>query len=156
MQAQIAEAFHLYQLTAQIRDQLLTDLTDADLGFELPGNPMLGLLLAEHAAIERSYIESFKTYKQDWTLETDVAVAVSVQRLKDTFAALDAELSAALEAITDEDFKTRQIDRGGYAFSSGAQLHTLREAMLIMMAKASVYLRAMGKLLNERFVAWIG
>lgn len=157
MNSQLAEAHHVYRMTTDVRDLLLNTLSNEDLAFEIPGNPMLGLLLAEHAGVVRSYIESFKTYRQDWSaVATDASLAVSIDTLKAAFKALDDELADVLETISDEDFKTKQIDRGGYSFSPGAQLHTLREGLLIIMGKAMVYMRAMGKPVPQRFSDWIG
>ena len=50
--------------THGLRAQLLGVLTDADLKFSLPGNPTLGEMFREEAEIERSYADSFKTFKQ--------------------------------------------------------------------------------------------
>lgn len=156
MNSQLAEVHHIYKLGAEVRDGLLDSLEDSDLGFEIPGNPIFGLLWAEHAAVERSYVDSFKTFQQDWSLGVDASLGVSVERLKAEFKKLDAELVEALEAISDADVQTKLIDRGGWGLSVGAQVHTLREALIIVMGKATVYLRAMGKIVPQRVIDWVG
>src|SRR5688500_9997251 len=51
-----------------IRKQMMPMLTDEDLRFSPGGsNPTLGELCRVMGEVQRSYIDSFKTFKQDWS-----------------------------------------------------------------------------------------
>jgi hypothetical protein len=108
--------------------------------------------------VERSYIDSFRTFKQSWAVRnTEPGLDGSVERLKTWYQALDAELDAALEAIPQGDLQTKVVDRGGgFMMPLGAQFHTYREAILIFCGKCSVYVRALGKPLGKQWQDWIG
>jgi hypothetical protein len=59
-----ATFFESYQV---LRDELMEILTDDDLGFRVEGtNASLGALCREIGEIEHSYVESFKTFQQDF------------------------------------------------------------------------------------------
>jgi hypothetical protein len=157
MHDQIAQAYQIYGMAAGVRDQLLGQLSDADLAYRVHGNPTLGELFAEYAAVQRSYIESFGTRLHDWTgIREEPDLAASIGGLKERFADLDRQLESALEALGDGDGGNPLIDRGGWELSAGAQLHTLREAMIITMGKAVVYLRAMAHPIPELVIDWVG
>ncbi len=50
-----------------LRDELLAILTDDDLGFRLGGaSATLGALCREIGEIEHTYVESFRTFRQDF------------------------------------------------------------------------------------------
>ena len=151
----LAEQHELLADTQAFRPELLALLSDDDLGFALPGNASLGELSREMGEIEQGYIESFITFKHRWGYRhPDVTVATSVRALTAWYARLDAELLAALEAITDEDLATRRV-RGDWA-SLEKELSLYREALLMFYAKAGVYLRALGKPLSEAWLDWMG
>jgi hypothetical protein len=148
----------ILHLTTALRTQMMDSLTDADLAFSFPNNPTLGELYRGMGDVERSYIDSFKTFKQAWDVRnTEPGLDLSVERLKAWYKALDEELDAVLKAIPDGDFQTKVVDRGGgFMMPLGAQFHTYREAILIFCGKCSVYLRAMGKPVSEQWRDWIG
>jgi hypothetical protein len=152
------QELNLLHLTTALRTQMMDMLTDADLAFSLPHNPPLGELCKSMGDVERSYIESFKTLKHDFSYSNnEPGLAGSVERLKAWYKTLDDELDAVLTTIPDSDFQTKMIDRGGgFILPMGGQFHTYREAILIACGKASVYLRAMGKPLTEQWHGWIG
>jgi hypothetical protein len=146
----------LHQTTA-LRTQMMDSLTDKDLAYQFPNNPTLGELCKSIGDVEQSYIDSFKTFKQDFSYKNDEpGLATSVERLKAWYKSLDEAMDAALAAIPDTDFQTKMVDRGGWSLPLGAQFHTYREALLIFYGKANVYLKALGKSLTEQWQAWVG
>lgn len=158
MHPRLKEAHDILVMTNGLRDQLLTLLSDEDLEFTLAGNPTLGTILRDFSDTQQSYITSFETFEQDFSEHSlDPDLTRSVAKLQARFAQLDNELRVALEALSEEDFQTKRVNRGDlFELSLGAQLHTFREALLIECAKISVYLRAMNKTLPEQWRAWIG
>jgi hypothetical protein len=145
----------LHQTTA-LRAAMMDTLTDADLAFKFPNNPTLGELCVYMGDVERSYIDSFKTFKQVWDKRnTEPGLGGSVEKLKTWYKALDEEYDTMLNAIPDADFQSKTIDRG-WPVPLGAQFHIYREALLIFCGKCDVYLRAMGKPLGEQWRGWIG
>ena len=149
--------FDLLHMTQAIRAELMAALSDADLAFRLPGdNPTLGALCREMGQVEQSYIDSFRTLKQDWNYPAvDPALETSVTRLIAWYQALDQDLETALTALQDTDLQATFVERG-FPMPLGAQFHTYREALLIFYAKASCYLRAMSKPLPGQMRGWIG
>lgn len=154
----VREEFGIIHETQKLIPELLNVLTDADLTFKLPGNPTLGELCVVMGEVERIYIDSFKTFKQDWAYkQSDASMSGSVEKLKAWFKAQQAELDTVLSGLSEEDVLTRTIDRGhGFAPPVGAQVHIYREAILIFGGKVSVYLYAMGKTFPDQWKYWIG
>jgi hypothetical protein len=149
---------NLFHETTKLRTYMMDNLTDADLGFRAQGNPSLGELCREMANVESAYLNSFRTFKMDWKIGRDDApeAAASVDKLKARYKALDDEFVSVLEGIPDGDFQSKMVDRGGWSMPAGGQYHTYREALLIFCARCSVYLRMMGKPLNQQWKDWIG
>jgi hypothetical protein len=142
-----------------LRDQLLDMISDQDLTCKLPGhNPTLGELCVEMGHIQQAYIHSFRTFKHDWSYrDSEPEAAHSVASLKAWFQKLDAELLEVLGAFSEDDIHTQQIDRGGDDIVTiYVQVQIYREAILIFYAKASVYLKAMERPLNDQWKAWVG
>jgi hypothetical protein len=142
-----------------LRDQLMTLLMDEDLRYRLGGaNPTLGILCREIGEVEYAYIQSFKTFKQDFTYRnTEPSLEDSVTTLAAWFAELDRELKAVIGGLAEEDIKGRTIDRGGdFRLPPFIQLEVYKEALLIFYGKVSVYLKALGKTLPEQWQEWIG
>src|SRR5216683_1980391 len=106
--------------THGMRSQLLDILSDADLAFNPGGQNMtLGALCREMGEIEHSYVQSLKTFQQDWSYHNGEAnLESSVARLKAWFQTLDDELKATVSAFPDEDLK-KTVDRGGYMMPVG-------------------------------------
>lgn len=149
----------LLRETTAIRDQILAAIGDADLAYALPGNNVnLGALLVELGETQHIYATSFRTLKMDWRLygQSEPALKTSVAGLKVWFAGLDTELEAALRDLTEEQIQTAVVDRGGFTPPITVQYHIYREALLIAFAKASLYLKALGKPLSEQVRTWIG
>jgi uncharacterized damage-inducible protein DinB len=141
-----------------LRNQMMDSLRDEDLSFHLGGeNVTLGALCKEMGEVQQAYIDSFRTFTQDFTYRHDEpGLEHSVQRLSAWFERLDGELEAAVSALTDEDLANRVIDRGGgFTVSPRIQLKIYQEALLIFYGKASVYLKAMGVPRTQQWQEWI-
>ena len=140
-----ATYFAEYQL---LRRELMDVLRDEDLAFRpAAAAASLGELCREIGDIERSYVEAFKTFRQDFAWRNpDPDVEHRVAALSTWYADLDRELLAAVEALTDDDVANRRISRYDFDvedFSplAAQELDIYREALLIFYAKVSVYLR---------------
>jgi hypothetical protein len=134
-------------------------LSDEDLSFRPGGeNLPLGLLCREIGKTQVSYIESFKSFSQDFTYRNEEAgLEGSVAQLTAWYEGLDGELKTVMTGFTDEELENGRIDRGGnFIISPRIQLEIYKEALLIFYGKTSVYLKAMDKELPEQWLAWIG
>ena len=146
-----------------LRDELLAILTDGDLGFRVGGeSATLGALCREIGEIEHSYVESLRTFRQDFDYRNpDTRVEKSLDALTSWYAELDRDLADAIAALSEDDIANRRIVRKDFdvsEFSPSPDIHLdiYREALLIFYGKVSVYLRAMGKPLPGHWPHWIG
>ena len=157
MNAQLQEFWEINRMYAPLRDQLMAELSDDDLAFTPGGsNPSLGALCREMGETQHAYVESFKTFKVDFSYRVnDASYEASVARLQAWYARLDEELEAALETVTDEDVATKQMDRGDFTVPLHISLDIYREALLIFYGKVSVYAKTMGKPLTQQWRDWI-
>ncbi len=158
MNSLIESEFPLHEAQRE-RYDLMQVLTDSDLSYKLPGyNPTFGELCREIGEIEYNYIQSFKTFKHDVSFHaTEPELATSVARLQAWYRALDDEFETVLRGFSEDDLHHRQIDRGhGFMPSPFVQFHIYREALLMFYAKASVYLKALQKTVNDQWHAGIG
>jgi uncharacterized damage-inducible protein DinB len=158
MNSIIRDYYPVFQMYQQLRDQMMAILTDEDLAFRPGGeNPALGALCREIGEVERAYIESFKTFTLDFSYRnTEAGLESSVERLSAWFTALDSELRATIEGLSDNDIQNRVVDRGGFTLPPQFQLDVYKEALLIFYGKSIVYLRAMGKPVPEQWREWLG
>ena len=158
MNAQIQQFWDLNRMYTPLRDQLLESLSDEDLSFTPGGgNATLGELCRELGETEYAYVQSFKGFKIDFSYRTnDDSYLGSVAKLSAWYRQLDEELEAALEAVSNEDVATKQMDRDGYQVPIHISLDILREALLIFYGKASVYVKAMDKPLVQQWQDWVG
>ena len=117
----------------------------------------LGALLRELGDIEHSYIESLKTFRQDWSYHnTEVGLESNISRLKAWFQTLDDEMKATVSALSDDDL-TKTVDRGGgFSMPVELQLDVYLQALLIFLGKATIYLKAMSKSLPQQIQEYIG
>jgi uncharacterized damage-inducible protein DinB len=140
-----------------MRSQLLDILSDADLAFSPGGQNMtLGALCRQMGEIEHSYIESLKTFQQDWSFRnTEADLESSAARLKAWFQTLDDSLKATVSALSDEDLK-KTVDRSGYPMPLELQLDVYLQALLIFFGKATIYLKAMNKALPQQIQEYVG
>ena len=112
----------------------------------------MGALCRELGETQYAYVQSFKTFKIDFSYRiNDDAYLSSVAKLQTWYADLDQQLEAVLETVTDEDVANKKMDRDGYEVPLHISLDILREALLIFYGKVSVYLKAMGV---ERTQMW--
>jgi hypothetical protein len=146
-----------------LRDELMEVLTDGDLDHRVEGaSASLGALCREIGEIQRSYVESFRTFRLDFGYRNpDPRLERSCGALSAWYAELDRELTAAVAALSEDDIANRRIVRNDFDVSDFSplphiQLDIYREALLIFYGKVSVYLRAMGKTLPGHWPAWIG
>ncbi len=141
-----------------MRSQLLETLTDADLAFNPGGQNMsFGALFRELGEIEHSYIQSLKTFNQDWSYRnTEAGLDGSIARLQAWFQTLDNEMKETVLAFSDDDLK-KEVKRGGeYGFPVEMQLDVYLQALLIFFGKAVIYLKAMNKPLSKNMQDYIG
>lgn len=158
MNSIINEVYPLFDLYQSLRNQLMDTLKDSDLTFRLPGdNPTLGELCLEIGEVERSYIDSFKFFRQDFSYRTQESdLATRVDKLTTWYESLDRELKATIALLSEDDIQNRMIDRGGnFTVSPRIQLEIYKEALLIFYGKCSVYLKALGKPRSEQWQDWI-
>ena len=143
--------------THGLRTQMLDTLSDADLAFSPGGQNMaLGALCRQMGEIEHSYIESLKTFQQDWSYRnTEADLESSAARLKAWFQTLDDSLKATVSALSDEDLK-KTIERSGYPMPVELQLDVYLQALLIFFGKATIYFKAMNKALPQQIQEYIG
>ena len=155
-----ATYFEEYQ---SLRTILTEILTDDDLRAGVGGTTAtLGALCREIGEIEHSYVESLKTFRQDFSYRhPDSRVETSVEALTAWYLTLDRDLDAAIAALSEDDIVNRRIARDDFdidAFSPlpAVQLDIYREALLIFCGKVSIYLRSLDKPLPPRWQEWIG
>ena len=143
--------------THGMRSQLLDILSDADLAFSPGGQNMtLGALCRQMGEVEHSYIESLKTFQQDWSYRNmEADLESSVARLKAWFQTLDDSFKATVSALSDEDLK-KTVDRSGYPMPVELQLDVYLQALLIFFGKATIYFKAMNKALPQQIQEYIG
>ncbi len=146
------------RMTLNLRDMVLSTLTDADLAYKLPGaNPSLGELFRELGETQHIYAEGFRTFKQDFAYRhPDPTIAGSTARLGEWFKALDADMTAAITGLSEDDIQSKTIVRPHWEASVTVMYHTYRECFLIFGAKLICYLRAMGKPIPDQVLWWMG
>ncbi len=158
MNSILQEQGQILEQTQALRNQMMELLTDGDLGYSPGGECLtLGALCREMGEVEHAYIESFKTFRQEFSYRNEEpGLESSVEKLSAWFQALDGELKETLGALSEEEIQNRIIDRGGgFVLPPLIQFHIYREALIIFYGKASIYLKALGKTLPEQWQAWI-
>lgn len=140
----------------KMRTSLLDELTDGDLSYNPGGqNSALGVIFREMGDVEHSYVESLKTFKQDWSYHnTEPEIETSVSKLKTWFEALDNDMQATVSDFSDEDLK-KPVDRG-FPIPAEIQLVVYQQALFIFFGKVTVYFKTMGKTLPKQVQDWIG
>ena len=157
MNSEIQQFWDLKRMYVSRRDELMDLLSDADLEFSpAGGNPTLGQLCGDLGRTQAAYVQSFKTFKIDFTSSGDDKLPTSVAALKAWYLQLDEALEAALRNISDDDVATKQVDRGDFQVPLPINLDLLREALLIFYGKVSVYAKTKGKVLPPTWQTWFG
>lgn len=143
--------------THGMRLQILDALTDEHLSFNPGGeNLTLGALCRESGDVEFAYLQSLKTFTQDWSYHHDEpGIERSVAQLKAWYQKLDEEMKDAVEAMSDDDLM-KIIDRGGFSVPVDAQLDIYLQALLIFFGKVSVYAKMLGVEMTPTFKEYIG
>ncbi len=143
--------------THGMRSELLDILSEADLAFNPGGeNITLGALFRQVGEVEHSYVQSLKTFKQDWSYRnTEEGLESRITQLKAWYQTLDDEMKTTVSDLSDEDL-TKTIDRGGFSFPVELQLDVYLQALLIFLGKATIYLKAMNKPLPKPIEDYIG
>ncbi len=150
----IAQKNTLIDLTHNLRTEILNAISDADLDKTLGGATLsLRALLLEQAGFQRAYTELFRTF----ALKFEPPVpdqTIALEAIKTMFSALDADMIAALGALSNEDL-AQKVDRSNYKIPLEVTFYTYRESVFIFAAKASVYLRALGYALPPQVAGFI-
>ena len=153
----ISENGDLLTGTHAMRNGLLDTLGDEDLAFRIPHNPALGELVRGMGEVQQSYIDSFRTFTQDFSYRhADASVETSVDAAAEWFRQLDAVLMDTLAALPEQDIQDKTVDRQGFSPSLPVQLQIYVQAILIFYGKVSIYFRAMQKALPAQWEEWIG
>ena len=154
----ITQTYPMFELYQGLRGQLMDILTDQDLSYK-PGQASLtlGELCRGIGEVEYAYIESFKTWTQDFSYRhPEPTVAEHVDQLKAWYADLDKQLRATIEGLSDDDVANRLVERGpDFKIPPRIQLEIYKEALLLFYGKARIYLEAMGKPLPQQWLDWI-
>lgn len=155
----ITQHYPMFQMYQSLRGKLMDMLSDEDLRYTPGGsNPTLGELCREIGETQHAYIQSFKTFTQDFSYRnTTPGMAEHLDQLKQWYAELDQELRATIEALSDDDVASRMVERGpDFKIPPQIQLDIYKEALLLFYGKATVYMRAMDKPIPEQWREWIG
>jgi hypothetical protein len=141
-----------------MRTQLLDLLSDADLAFNPGGDAMtLGALCREMGDVEQSYVQSLKTFQQDWSYRNpDPEMESSVARLKEWFQQMDGELQALVAGFSDDDLRKSVCRGADSSLPVDFQLDAYLQAILIFFGKATVYLRMMRRPIPDLMRQYIG
>lgn len=135
------EVFPIVLLNVELRDQIPALITDEELAFRPHARTRsLGELCREMGEVEQSYIDSFRTFRQDFSYRVnDPSIEGSVEKLTAWWHDLDRRFKDAVERLSDEDIAGKKIDRGpDFQPTVDIQLHDYREALLVFCGKASV------------------
>ena len=117
----------------------------------------MGELFRDLGEAQHIYAQGFKTFKQDFAYRhPDPAIATSTARLGEWFKSLDADFTAAINALSEDDIQSKTIVRPHWEASVPIMDHTYRECFLIFGAKAICYLRALEKPIPDQVLWWMG
>ena len=144
--------------THGMRLQLLDALSDDNLSFNPGGeNVTLGALCRESGDVEYSYIQSLKTFKQDWSYHNETpGIETSVEQLRAWYQQMDAEMKVVVEGFSEDDL-TKTVDRGtGFSVPVDMQLDIYLQALLIFFGKASIYSKSLNIEMTPTFNEYIG
>lgn len=157
MSKYMEETYPIIDATHEMRVELLDALDDRDLAFTPGGDALtFGALIREMGEIQYAYVESLKTFRQDWNYHnTTPGLESSLEQLKAWFAALDEEMKTIVGGFSDADFDKPITRDSGYEAPVRMQLDFYVQAALIFFGKATIYLRVMGKPLPQSLKDWV-
>ena len=141
-----------------MRNGLVGTLTDADLSFSPGGQTMtLGALCREMGDIEHAYLESIKTFKQDFNYHNpDPSMETSVAKLVAWYQEMDEDLKATISAFSEEDLKKTVNRSSGFQAPVDMQLEIYIQALFIFFGKITIYLKIMNKPVDKSIQEYIG
>ena len=144
--------------THAMRAAVLDTLSDSDLAFNPGGNNMtLGALFREDGEIEYAYLQSLKSFKQDFSYRnTEAGLDSSMAQLKAWYQTMGDDMKATLSAFSDDDLKKTIERASGFSVPVEMQLEIYLQAELIFLGKATVFLKAMNKSLLPSVQEYIG
>ncbi len=157
MNSIMEKQYPVFQLYQKMRMQLLDVVNDEQLALSLPNIPTLGELCVQIGEWQHSYVESFKTFKQDFEYRHPNAaeLVASTDKLRTWWQQLDADLEAAVSTLSEEDIETKLVDKGGWEASLRWNLDIMKECYIIFFTKAWVYLKAEGIATPESWDHWV-
>lgn len=140
MNSIITHYYPIFQTYQELRDVLMETLGDEDLAYRPTAqSPTLGELCRKIGEVEQDYIDSFKTFRLEFSYRNEQpGLESSVALLTAWYAALDRELRTVIESLSEDDVSNRQIDRGHFSLPPQNQLDVFKEALLIFYGKVSV------------------
>ncbi|WP_293913673.1 hypothetical protein [Deinococcus sp.] len=145
----------LFELTHNLRSEILAALQGEDLSFSLGAQTLtLRQLLTEQGQIQASYTRLFETLELTFDASAPGSLS-TVPEFTAWFTRLDADMWAALCALSNEQLD-QPVQRGSHAVPLGMTFYTYRESVFIFAAKASVYLRALGRELPKQVRGFVG
>ena len=141
-----------------MRDALIQPLADADLGLDLGGSSLTwGQLIDDCAEMQRSYLDSFSTLEQRWAPpRSALEHRTTVAEILENFHRLDRELELVLDSFTDDQWEAVIVRPDGTKRSRRGQLEIYAQFMLIFLAKATVYSRALGRGIPPSLHTYVG
>jgi hypothetical protein len=141
-----------------MRNGLVGSLTHADLAFCPGGQTMtLGALCREMGDIEHAYLQSFKTFTQDFSYRNaETGIETSVAKLVAWYQQMDDDLKATVSAFSEDDLKKNINRSSGFNVPVDMQLDIYLQAILIFFGKATIYFKIMNKPLDKTFQEYIG
>lgn len=143
---------------AMMRDALLQQLSDADLGKSLGGASLTwGQLIDDCAQMQRSYLDALRTLEQKWDPPRPaVEHRITVAEILEHFHALDRELEVVLDAFSGEDWDAVITRPDGTKRTRRGQLEIYAQFMLIFLGKATVYARVQNRALPPSLHTFVG
>ncbi len=144
--------------THGMRNGLIVTLTDADLAFSPGGQTMtLGALCREIGDIEYAYLQSLKTFTQDFSYRNiEPGIESSVAKLVGWYQQMDEDLKTTIAAFSNDDLKKTIERSGGFKVPVDIQLDIYLQALLIFFGKITIYLKIMNKPLDKTIQEYIG
>jgi hypothetical protein len=138
-----------------IRNGVVDSLTDSDLTFSPGGSaPSLGDLFIEGLLLEQSYSDSLLDLQQTWP-EPPLPPATSLEDLGTRLAEADRSMESVFDDFKSDDWEVSVVRPDGTERTRSEQVEIYSQAMLILLGKSVVYLRAMDRALPDALATYI-